>query len=192
MDSSRKRYEGYAGTVIGNLAEEWQGNQDTSRPFCLLIGHKATHRTRVPETVDFGRFDKVHFPLPKTFYDNYATRSAAARQDMTIAHTVRMGHDLKMFESDEAASRKGRISRMNPAQRAAFEDYYKPIDKDLKKKRNLRGNALIEWKFQRYLRDYLSTAASLDRDTGYTLDHLASTASQAIPLCSIFRTRTFS
>ena len=60
---------------------------------------------------------------------------------------------------------------MTPAQRQQFDAYYKPIHADLKT-RNLTGNALTEWKYQRYMRDYLSTAASLDRNIGRTLDYL--------------------
>jgi len=37
---------------------------------------------------------------------------------------------------------------------------------------NLSGNALTEWKFQRYMKDYMSTAASLDRNIGRTLHYL--------------------
>jgi arylsulfatase A-like enzyme len=48
---------------------------------------------------------------------------------------------------------------------------YKPIEEDLKA-RSLNGKALTEWKYQRYMRDYLSTAASLDRNIGRTLDYL--------------------
>src|SRR5690606_26094992 len=36
----------------------------------------------------------------------------------------------------------------------------------------LSGKALTEWKYQRYMRDYLSTAASLDRNIGRMLDYL--------------------
>jgi arylsulfatase A-like enzyme len=36
----------------------------------------------------------------------------------------------------------------------------------------LTGRELTEWKYQRYMRDYLSTAASLDRNIGRTLDYL--------------------
>lgn len=171
MDSSRQRHEGYVSNVIEDVAEEWLNKRDTAKPFCLVIGHKATHRTWLPDTADFGRFDGVNFPLPKTFWDNYASRPAAAVQDMTIAKTMRMGYDLKMFESREAADREGSISRMNAAQRAAFDAYYGPIYEDLKK-RNLSGKALTEWKYQRYMRDYLSTAASLDRNIGRTLEYL--------------------
>lgn len=171
MDSSRKRYEGYVSNVIEDEAEAWLNRRDTAKPFCLVIGHKATHRTWIPDTVDFGRFDKVAFPLPHNFYDAYKGRQAAAVQDMTIAKTMRMDYDLKMFENDEAENKEGSIGRMNGAQRAAFHAYYKPIYEDLKR-RNLSGDALTEWKYQRYLKDYLSTAASLDRNIGRALDYL--------------------
>lgn len=171
MDSSIKRVEGYASNVIEDVAERWLDKRDESKPFCLVIGHKATHRTWLPDTSDMGLFDKVTFPLPHNFYDNYAGREAAKVQDMTIAKTLIMGYDLKMFDSDAAANKEGGVKRMNPAQRAKFDAYYKPIHADLKAQ-NLSGNALTEWKYQRYMRDYLSTAASLDRNIGRTLDYL--------------------
>ncbi len=36
----------------------------------------------------------------------------------------------------------------------------------------LKGEDLLRWKFQRYLKDYLSTAKSLDRNIGVLLDYL--------------------
>jgi arylsulfatase A-like enzyme len=136
-----------------------------------VIGHKATHRTWLPDTADLGRFDNVTFPLPETFDDDYAGRAAAAVQDMTIAKTLRVDYDLKMFGSKAAENKDGSISRMNAAQRAAFDAYYKPIYEDFERQ-NLSGHALTEWKYQRYMRDYLSTAASLDRNIGRTLAYL--------------------
>jgi arylsulfatase A-like enzyme len=171
MDSSKKRIEGYATNIIEDVAEDWLNKRDTTKPFCLVIGHKSTHRTWIPDTMDMGRFDNIKFPLPKNFYDNYSGRSAAAVQDMTIAKTMILGYDLKMFESEEAEDKQGSISRMNAAQRAKFDSYYKPIYQDFIS-RNLTGNALTEWKYQRYMRDYLSTAASLDRNIGRALDYL--------------------
>jgi len=171
QDGSKKRYDGYVTNVVEDLAEEWLDKRDQSKPFCLVIGHKATHRVWLPDTTDMGMFDHVTFPLPATFYDEYKTRNAAKVQDMSIAKTMLMGYDLKMFGSDAAADREGSVKRMNVAQRAKFNAYYQPIEADLKL-RDLRGNALTEWKYQRYLRDYLSTAASLDRNIGRTLDYL--------------------
>ncbi len=171
MDGTKKRIEGYATNVIEDVAETWLDKRDTSKPFCLVIGHKATHRTWMPDTRDLGMFDNTTFPLPENFYDNYSGRKAAAVQDMTIAKTMIMGYDLKMFETKEAEDKEGTIKRMNDAQRKKFDDYYSPVYEDLKK-RDLSGNALTEWKYQRYMKDYLSTAASLDRNIGRTLDYL--------------------
>lgn len=168
MDGSRKRQEGYVSNLVEDEAEAWLDSREKDKPFCLVIGHKATHRTWIPDTVDMGRFDGVTFPLPPNFYDSYSNRRAAAVQDMTIARTMIMGYDLKMFEGEV---KDGNVTRMNAAQRARFDAYYHPIQEDLKA-RKLSGNALTEWKYQRYMRDYLATAASLDRNIGRTLDYL--------------------
>lgn len=171
QDGGRKKYEGYVTNVVEDVAEEWLDHRDQSKPFCLVIGHKATHRVWLPDTADMGMFDKVTFPLPHNFYDDYTGREAAKVQDMSIAKTMLMGYDLKMFNSEAEADREGAVKRMNPTQRAKFDAYYQPIAADLKA-RNLSGNALTEWKYQHYMRDYLATAASLDRNIGRTLDYL--------------------
>lgn len=168
MDGSRKRFPGYVSNVVEDVAENWLNNRDTTQPFCLVIGHKATHRTWLPDTADLGMFDDVTFPLPHNFYDTYTNREAARIQDMSIAKTMVMGYDLKMFDGE---IKDGNITRMNLAQRAKFDAYYNPIIADYKTKKRT-GNALTEWKYQRYMRDYLSTAASLDRNINRTLDYL--------------------
>ncbi len=171
MDGSTKRLDGYASNVIEDVSETWLNKRDTSKPFCLVIGHKATHRTWMPDTADLGMFDNKTFYLPHNFYDDYAGRQAAAVQDMTIEKTMIMGYDLKIFQNEEAENKEGSIKRMNAAQRKKFDEYYQPIIADFKSK-NLSGKALTEWKYQRYMKDYLSTAASLDRNLGRTLDYL--------------------
>jgi arylsulfatase A-like enzyme len=169
MDGSRKRIEGYASNITEDLAEAWLSKRDTAKPFCLVIGHKATHRTWLPDTADMGRFEHVNFPLPKNFYDNYEGREAARVQDMSIDKTMLLGYDLKMLSFSKG--KEGAVERMNPAQRARFDAYYGPIEEDLKR-RNLTGKELVEWKYQRYMKDYLATAASLDRNIGRALDYL--------------------
>ncbi|QNE41960.1 sulfatase (plasmid) [Hymenobacter sp. NBH84] len=170
MDGSTKRIEGYVSTVTEDLAESWLDQRDKDKPFCLVIGHKATHRVWLPDEQDYGRFDGKTFPIPPTFYDTYAGRKAAQQQEMSIAKDMQMGYDLKMFASYDSV-REGAVKRMNAAQQARFRAYYEPIKKDLDA-RKLTGKALAEWKFQRYMRDYLSTAASLDRNIGRTLSYL--------------------
>ena len=171
MDGTKKRTEGYVSDIVEDVSENWMDNRDKDKPFCLVIGHKATHRTWIPDTKDMGTFDNVTFPLPHNFYDDYANREAAKVQDLSISKTMVMGYDLKVFKNDADATKEGTINRMTPEQRKKFDDYYLPIAADFKA-RNLTGNALTEWKYQRYMRDYLSTAVSLDRNIGRTLDYL--------------------
>ncbi len=171
MDGSKKRIDGYVANVVEDVAENWMNNRDTSKPFCLVIGHKNTHRTWMPDIPDLGLYDKIHFPLPHYFFDDYAGRKAAAVQDMTIAKTMIMGYDLKMYDSKDAEDREGNIKRMNATQRSAFDAYYKPIYNNFISQ-HLTGNALTEWKYQRYMKDYFATAASLDRNIGRTLQYL--------------------
>lgn len=171
MDGSKKEFDGYVTNVITDVSENWLDKRDESKPFCLVIGHKATHRVWLPDTTDLGKFDGVTFPLPHNFYDSYKNRAAAAIQEMSISKTMLMGYDLKMFGSNNEETQDKNFNRLNAAQRARIDAYYKPIQSDLERKK-FTENGLTEWKYQRYLRDYLSTAVSLDRNIGRTLDYL--------------------
>lgn len=171
MDGARKNFEGYVSNVVEDEAEKWLSGRDTSKPFCLVIGHKATHRTWIPDTTDMGAFENTTFELPANFFDKYVGREAARVQEMSISESMRMGYDLKMFGDSAEANREGSIKRMNPAQRAKFDAFYNPIADGLKTVR-FTAEGFAQWKFQRYMRDYMSTALSLDRNIGRTLDYL--------------------
>lgn len=170
MDGSVQRTEGYVTNIITDKAEAWLDQQSGEQPFCLVIGHKATHRTWLPDTADLGLFDGRDFPIPANFYDDYAGRQAAQQQEMSVAKDLIMGYDLKMLSDDEK-TKEGTVNRMNPKQLEKFNAYYDPIYAELKASNPL-GKELAEWKFQRYVRDYLSTAASMDRNIGRVLDYL--------------------
>ena len=83
IDNGEKRQiEGYATNITTDLALDWLDNKrDKSKPFCLLLHHKAPHRTWMPDTCDLRLYDDVTFPLPENFYDDYAGRIAASEQE---------------------------------------------------------------------------------------------------------------
>ncbi|TNC21003.1 sulfatase family protein [Amycolatopsis alkalitolerans] len=71
--------EGYATDIITDLALDWVEGLDGDDPWCVLIYHKAPHRPWEPDDKHQGMYtDPV--PLPETFHDDYATRSASARR----------------------------------------------------------------------------------------------------------------
>ena len=170
MDGSIENVEGYVTNIITDKAEDWLDKQNSDAPFCLIIGHKATHRTWLPDTNDFGIYDDINFPLPENYFDDYEGREAAKVQEMSIYKDMIMGYDLKML-TDEQAEKESTVNRMNADQLEKFKAYYNPIYEDLKA-RNLQGKELAEWKFQRYMKDYLSTAKAMDRNIGRVLDYL--------------------
>lgn len=177
----KKRLEGYATNLTTDIALEWLENKrDKDRPFCLLLHHKAPHRTWMPDTCDLRLYDDVVYPLPETFYDEYEGRTAAREQKMSIIKDMNEVYDLKMLDKEgEVKTNRAdlekagwsKLERMNPAQRTAWDAYYDPIMKDFKKK-NLKGKALAEWKYQRYMHDYLRCIHSVDRNVGRVLDYL--------------------
>jgi len=170
-NKGRERVEGYVSDIVTDKAINWLDSIDTNNPFCLIIGHKATHRTWMPDPKDFGAYDNDKFPLPETFYDDYSTRKAAAGQEMSIDKDMQMGYDLKMFDSWEKMMADGNFKRMTDEQKKQYAAYYQPIYEKLKADK-LSGKSLAEWKFKRYMIDYLNTAQSMDRNIGRVLDYL--------------------
>ncbi|MDL2281992.1 sulfatase [Parabacteroides sp. OttesenSCG-928-G06] len=180
-NGERKQIEGYATNITTDLALDWlDTGRDPEKPFCLLLHHKAPHRTWMPDTCDLGIFDHLTYPLPPNFYDNYENRQAAAAQEMSIIEDMDLIYDLKMADKENeihtasaGLERAGRnmYNRMSPEQKAAWDAYYDPIIKDFKE-RGLTGKELAEWKYQRYMHDYLSVIHSVDRNIGRVLDYL--------------------
>ena len=61
-------YEGYVTNLITDLGIEWMEQRDETKPFCLLVHHKAPHRNWMPDSSHFGLYDNVEFPIPDNFF----------------------------------------------------------------------------------------------------------------------------
>ena len=170
------RREGYITDIITDDAIDWMENKrDKAKPFCLMINHKAIHRNWMADTTDLALYEDKVFPLPETFYDDYEGRPAAAAQEMSIAEDMDLIYDLKMIAPGKDSRLRGLyesfLGRMKPDERAAWDRFYNPLIEDFYK-RDLKGRELAEWKFQRYMRDYMKTVKSLDDNVGRVLDYL--------------------
>lgn len=162
------RSNGYVTNVISDYALDFLKNRNSEKPFMLVVGHKATHRTWFPDLPDLGAFDKTTFPLPPTFRDTYAGRKAAQQQDMSIEKTMVLSEDLKVHLNYNRPVFK----QMSAEQRQKLQDYYEgKVSREFDSLK-LTGDALTQWKYQRYMRDYMATAQSLDRNVGRLLDYL--------------------
>ncbi len=176
MDNDTITEHGYLTDIITDKSIDWMENQrDKSKPFCILIHHKAQHRNWLPDTANLALYEDKVFPLPDNFFDDYAGREAASTAEMRIADHMDLIYDLKMDREDKDSYLKPTylsfVNRMDSAQRAKFEAFYQPI-RDEFFAANLQGRELAEWKYQRYMRDYMKVLKSLDDNVGRVLDYL--------------------
>lgn len=176
-----KQEMGYATTLTTKHAIEFLDNRQKDKPFCLYVHHKAPHRSWFAEPKHIGMYDGVDFPLPKTFWDNYESRGSAAKtQKMNIEKDMELILDFKIPELldtsdvESMASYEGlmgELGRMTAAQRMAWDKYYMPRNRRFIEAK-LSGKELAVWKYQNYIRDYMSVIASVDESVGQLLDYL--------------------
>jgi arylsulfatase A-like enzyme len=175
----RRRVPGYVTNLTTDFAINWLNQRDTSKPFFLLYQQKAPHRNWMPEEKYYHLFDSTNFPVPANYFDDYATRTRAAKeQEMEIAADMNDAFDLKLaLELPEeqqkglAASWVGIYNRMTPDQRKKYDAAYGPSIEAFKKA-NLSGRALAIWKYQRYMKEYLRCVQSVDDNVGRLMDYL--------------------
>ena len=170
----RSRVEGYCTEVVTDKALTWlKKERDSSKPFMLMVQHKAPHREWSPALKYLNAFDDVKMPEPSSLFDDYEGRGKAARnQDMSIEISMELGKDLKVKEFDKKGHLAGRIhKRMTAAQLKAWNAAYEPKNQALLEAKP-QGKDLIRWKYQRYVKDYLRCIKSVDDSLGQLLDYL--------------------
>jgi len=154
-EEGNTKYKGYVTEIITDKALDWMENKrDKTKPFMLMVHHKAPHRTWQPAERDMERYADIEIPEPANLFDDYATRGAAAHgQAMEIDRHMRMAYDLKVG---------GRYA--NSPQYAARNKWFK--------KNNPKGRDLVKWKYQTYMKDYLRCIWSVDESIGRVLQAL--------------------
>jgi len=160
----KKRVPGYVTDILTDRALDFlEKRRPKDKPFLLLLHHKAPHRNWQPSPRHLKMYDDVTFPEPETLFDDYATRSPAAReQEMTIKEHMDPDSDLKMGPPP---------ARMTEEQKALWEGAYVP-KREAFKRAQPQGDALVRWKYQRYMQDYLACIAGVDEGIGKILDYL--------------------
>lgn len=172
----RKRVAGYVTDLTTDIALKWLDNRDKQKPFCLLLHHKAPHRNWMPGPEHLTMYEDKDIPVPKTFFDDYETRSEAAKtQEMEIAAHMNLPSDLKVRKKGQRNPERpnGIFERMSEDQLKAWDEVYDPKNQKFLKA-GLKGKKLAEWKYQRYIKDYLRCIASVDDNIGRVLDYLDS------------------
>ncbi len=177
MDGQQHVEQGYLTNLTTDKSIEWLEGRDKSRPFILLVHHKAVHRDWLPEMKYLRAFEDQTFPLPATFNDAWGGRRSAQLQEMSIAspHDMDLIYDNKIYaEGDQSRLSNlylSYVNRLDPADRTAYFQFYDSLTAAFKRNPPV-GQALKEFKYQRYMRDYAKVTRSLDDNIGRLCDYL--------------------
>lgn len=169
------RNEGYATDLTVDKCLEWlKGKRDPAKPFYLSCHFKAPHRNWMAALKKLDMYEDKTFPLPENFYDNYDGRIAARMQLAEIGRDTHLASDFKLWDYqsyNDLPDLVEEYERMTPEQKAEFSRFYAMIQTDFEN-RNLKGDALKEWKYQRFMRDYSKVISSVDDNVGRLIDWL--------------------
>ncbi|MDX1285087.1 MAG: sulfatase [Draconibacterium sp.] len=173
-------YKGYVTEIISDLSINWLRNRKEDKPFFLMMHHKAPHRSWMPAIKNLQLFDGKEFPLPENFYDDYKGREGLQKHMLTVKDhmDIRMDFKVPCNDCDTAdanfwapAEYWRRLNRLNPEERKSWEDAYKKEETEFYKVKD-DETKYDQWKFRRYMEDYLRCIASVDESVGEILNYL--------------------
>jgi arylsulfatase A-like enzyme len=155
------RHTGYTQEVIAERAMRWLNARDQGKPFMMMVHFNAPHRFWDPGPRQLGLYRERDLPEPATLFDRGDTRVFPIDQpEMTIAHDL-VARDLKLTEP----------ANLNADQLAEWRKWYDPENAAFRSA-NLMGEALVRWKYQRYIKDYMRAVAGIDDNVGRLLAEL--------------------
>jgi arylsulfatase A-like enzyme len=185
MNNDTVRYNEYATSLITNKTLDWLKNQrDSSKPFFIMMHHKAPHRNWVPELKWLDIFSKKTFPEPPTLYADTTRKGEAFKhQRMSILKDMTLCTDLKIDpqyimdiphlrpDSNEIRSYNAFMNWIPEEQRKKMKEIFSERGKLLQQLKPT-GNELLKLKYQWYMQDYLACIASVDESVGEVLKYL--------------------
>jgi arylsulfatase A-like enzyme len=184
MDGNTVTEQGYAPDVIADETIKWLSSRDKSKPFMLLLHHKAPHRNFFPKLKFLEAYQTQFIPEPSSLYDDNAARGSAWRtQTMSILKDMQLCTDLKVdpaliqdlpeYEPDanQILQYRALMDRVPDNERDRFKEIYSRRAKVLRELRPA-GKELLKYKFQWYMQDFLACVASVDENVGRILDYL--------------------
>jgi arylsulfatase A-like enzyme len=144
---------GYVTEIITKKATEWLGLR-RSKPFFLLVGHKAPHRSWIPGPNELTLNSERTLPEPGTLRTNYEGLCSAAKTvSMRLDRNIRPAEDLMVEHIPP---------NMDEAQQSAWKQAMARQDADYFK--HLRvSDDLLATNYQRYMLNYLRCVAGIDR-----------------------------
>lgn len=163
-EPTKRDHVGYTTDIITEKTMDWLKNQrEDGKPFMLMYQHKAPHRNWQPGPKYLTWLDDVTVAEPETLYDDYSTRASPAYNQAMEIKAHLNDRDLKLVAPPN----------LTPEQLARWNAAYGPKNAAYEAaKAGMTEKEIIQWKYQRYVKDYLRTVKSVDDGIGEVLDYL--------------------
>ncbi len=170
----KKVEEGYITDLLADKAIDWMKNgRDASKPFVLMVHHKAPHRNWQPGPNEVNLWPGRVWPEPANLRDDYKNRAKPIAEARMRISQFDLDNDLHMpsVPNPEKGSFAGTIKGMTPDQREKFTGAFEPENAAFRANRP-KGDELLKWKYQRYITEYMRCIKGVDNSVGRILDHL--------------------
>lgn len=193
-----KREPGYATEIVTKKGLEWLDQRDKSKPFMLVVGHKAPHRCWNPAIQNLGKarpYAEAAVP-PPNLTDDFSDRPEFLKMtEQTLIdhfcvwsdeHLIKelVPEDVReLIVSPVSKTLKTRYewdmpewTRMNEEQKKAWYDYHaartEELVKDVRSGKIKTRNDVLLRRWRHYMEDYLGTVLSVDESIGEIMDYL--------------------
>ena len=163
-NGERVQHTGYTTHIITDLSLEWMKNRDKSKPFMMMVHHKAPHSNWDSYPTYYENYRNTVFPYPETFDDIYdGNRRAALEQDTTLIDVLAFRIPSLKIGPPPA--------NLNEEQRAGWLKMYSGRRAEYDAVKDDPA-ALKSWTYQNLMRDYMSCVAAVDASVGKIMQFL--------------------
>src|SRR5262249_55179321 len=131
------------------------------KPFLLMYQHKAPHPPWEPGPNQLKLYPDVTIPQPETLFGDHAPRSSGGKEPEMKGPRPPTPAGLKFVMP------KG----LTPEQAKLWAEAY-AAENEAYRKAPPKGNGLVRWQYQRYIKDYLRCVAGVDDNVGRVLKYL--------------------
>ncbi|TDS13252.1 sulfatase family protein [Sphingobacterium paludis] len=186
INGHKQQLTGYVTDLTTDMVIDWIDKRDSEKPFCVLYHQKAPHREWLPALRHIQSYTATTYPEPATLFDDFQGRGTAAKSaEMNILNHMNWAGDskvppplmdelgLKEYMKWDKAAYTNNLGRMTEEERKSWDAVYNPIMETFKAQYpNMTSRELLQWRYQRYMQDYMGTVAAVDEGVGKLLDYL--------------------
>ncbi len=154
---------GYVADLVTDKAINWlEEARGSDAPFFLIYNHKTPHRDWMPGPEELRNWDEgARVPEPPTLLRDLEGLTEARREARMTIRDYMTDNDVKLSQS----------KNFTPQQQALWDGAFAAGNRAFEEA-DLDGDDEVRWKYQRYIKSYIGSVKSMDRQIGRLLDYL--------------------